>query len=232
MKGCRCVELDCHDGNDGEPEVFHGMSKTTFNNRLKFKDVIEEIKKYAFPTATNGIASDYPLCLSIENHCSKKQQDKMAVILQTILGDQLLKEEIMQIGKPIKTNPSPAELKNKIFLKGKTITEEPEKISQNLSNLIIYTQSHKFDKKKFAQDGSNFKQISSLKESTCMKFAKKNAKKFVCHTQNQLVRIYPDNSRITSKNYNPSIPWSVGCQIVALNYQRHSDEMLMNQARI
>lgn len=230
LKGCRCVELDCHDGKDGEPEVFHGMNKKTLNNRLKFKDVIEEIKKSAFPTSTNDITSVYPLCLSLEDHCSKNQQDIMAKILEDILGDQLLKNEITEHGKNIKINPSPAQLKNKIFLKGKTRTGESRKSSQKLSDLIIYTQSHKFQG--FDKEMPNFKYVSSMTESTSMKYSKKDAKKYVGHTQNQLVRIYPEGSRINSRNYNPILPWASGCQLVALNYQRDSHAMLMNQAWI
>ena len=43
----------------------------------------DAIKPYAF------YASDYPLILSIENHCGIEQQDKMADHMRTILGDLL-----------------------------------------------------------------------------------------------------------------------------------------------
>ena len=43
----------------------------------------DAIKPYAF------LKSDYPLILSIENHCSFKQQDVMAEYLKSILGDLL-----------------------------------------------------------------------------------------------------------------------------------------------
>lgn len=35
-------------------------------------------------------ASDYPVVLSLENHCSPEQQEIMADYLQSILGDRLL----------------------------------------------------------------------------------------------------------------------------------------------
>lgn len=38
--------------------------------------------------------SDYPVILSFENHCSQKQQIKMAQYCKDILGNLLLKETL------------------------------------------------------------------------------------------------------------------------------------------
>uniref|UniRef100_A0A6Q2ZAX6 Phosphoinositide phospholipase C n=1 Tax=Esox lucius TaxID=8010 RepID=A0A6Q2ZAX6_ESOLU len=109
-RGCRCVEVDCWDGTNGEPIVYHGH---TFTSKILFKDVVSTLGKYAFKV------SEYPVILSMENHCSVEQQRVMAHHLNTILGDKLLKSTLDR-KIPI-SFPSPEELKGKILLKGKKI---------------------------------------------------------------------------------------------------------------
>lgn len=44
-RGCRCVEVDCWDGPNGEPIVYHGH---TFTSKIFFKDVVTVLGNYAF----------------------------------------------------------------------------------------------------------------------------------------------------------------------------------------
>lgn len=115
--GCRCVEVDCWDGPDGEPIVHHGY---TLTSKILFKDVIETINKYAF------IKNEYPVILSIENHCSVVQQKKMAQYLTDILGDKLDLSSVS--GEDATMLPSPQMLKGKILVKGKKL---PANISED-----------------------------------------------------------------------------------------------------
>ncbi|XP_031975820.1 1-phosphatidylinositol 4,5-bisphosphate phosphodiesterase eta-1 isoform X7 [Corvus moneduloides] len=108
--GCRCVEVDCWDGPDGEPVVHHGY---TLTSKILFRDVAETINKYAF------IKNEFPVILSIENHCSIQQQKKIAQYLKEIFGDKLDLSSVSTGDR--RQLPSPQDLKGKILVKGKKL---------------------------------------------------------------------------------------------------------------
>ena len=69
--------MDCWDGPDGQPIIYHGRTLTT---RIKFVDVVHAIKEHAF------VASEYPILLSIEQHCDISQQKFMAETFKEVFG--------------------------------------------------------------------------------------------------------------------------------------------------
>ncbi|KAL1770871.1 1-phosphatidylinositol 4,5-bisphosphate phosphodiesterase delta-4 isoform X1 [Sigmodon hispidus] len=134
-RGCRCVEVDVWDGPGGEPIVYHGH---TLTSRILFKDVVATLAQYAFQS------SDYPLILSLENHCTWEQQHTLAQHLTEILGEQLLSTTID--GLLMDKLPSPEQLRGKILVKGKkSRTIEDVEVEEEEEEELVADQESELD---------------------------------------------------------------------------------------
>lgn len=123
VRGCRCVEVDCWDGPDGQPQVVHGR---TLTSSISFKEVMTTINKYAFAK------SNYPLWISLEVHCSPMQQAIMAETIKEAFGAKLVTEPLDPTSDKL---PPPNELMERILIKVKEPRMRDD--SSSLSSAVI-----------------------------------------------------------------------------------------------
>ncbi|XP_021359616.1 inactive phospholipase C-like protein 1 [Mizuhopecten yessoensis] len=249
LAGCRCVELDCYDGYDDGPIIKHGSLSLT--SAILFQDVIKCISEWAFYT------SEYPVVLSLENHCSPKYQKQMAEILLQVLGEKLYHEEPDNQRRVL---PSPNELKKKVLIKNKKLAmtankdvdvvsdeeeEETEgeekkkkkdegshtlKLAKELSDLVIFFASRGFKDFELSMHQQKYYEMCSFGESKATMLCRNRPEEFINYNKRFISRIYPKANRFNSSNFSPCEFWNCGCQMVALNYQTPGLPTELNKA--
>ena len=231
-QGCRCVELDVWDGDDGEPVLFHGVSGFTMTSKVLFADVLKAINDTAF------VKNDFPVILSLENHASESQQARMAQIIKDIFKERLYYAPLWQGDAYF---PSPAELKYKVIIQGRKPAghaenddsgdEEPagEEVpeankqlrqykktkvepTQELANCVSFYQACAFKNFDESSDKMSFLNISESKIGSWI--SKDGGLPFVNFNIEKLCRVYPAWWRLWSKNYDPVPSWMAGCQVI------------------
>ncbi|KAH6648193.1 1-phosphatidylinositol-4,5-bisphosphate phosphodiesterase gamma-2 [Truncatella angustata] len=229
-----------------EPRVLHGY---TLTKEVSFRSVCEAIKESAFAV------TDLPLIVSLEVHCCSAQQEAMVDIMSQVWEEYLLSPPPADA----KILPSPGELAKRILVKvkyappghsGATTTpdsdrlppeaqlanadavaqtkKKPSKIIEALSQLGIYTRGVSF-KSLNQPEAVMPAHVFSLSESSVMEVHEKQAPDLFKHNQDYMMRTYPSGMRIGSSNLDPPEFWRKGIQIVALNWQKWDEGMMVNE---
>lgn len=232
LLGCRCVEVDLWDGDDGRPVVTHGH---TLCSKIPALEVIRSIKSTAFRL------SPYPVIVTLEMHCGYGQQDILAQQFRSELGSLLF---IPQDESPL---PPLSGLMRKILLRGKrppagedsfveTVQTVDKKNAPGKERIRVtcnpaLTSLYALYGTQWKLDQRQPRDTVSLSESKITQFCSSiGLSKLVYHHSLKLTRIYPAGKRINSSNYNPTAAWGCGAQLAALNYQTSDLPMTLNKA--
>ncbi|XP_067254669.1 1-phosphatidylinositol 4,5-bisphosphate phosphodiesterase delta-4 isoform X2 [Chanodichthys erythropterus] len=207
-RGCRCVEVDCWDGPNGEPIVYHGH---TLTSKIFFKDVVTALSNYAFKDLKGKILLKGKKIGGLEDSMN-------GVVDDPLTGEVSDEEETAEIDDDHHRNDS-------IRHRGK---KSKQRLSKELSDCVVYCKSVHFSSFKHSRIHSKFYEISSFTESKARKHIREAGAEFVLHNARQLSRVYPSGLRTDSSNFNPQDMWNAGCQIVALNFQTAGVEMDLN----
>ncbi|CAF4339828.1 unnamed protein product [Rotaria sp. Silwood2] len=205
--GCRAVELDCYDGENGQPIVKHAY---TLVKSCLFESIIRSIKPNLFSK------SPYPVVLDLENHCSLEQQQEMARILEEILGDHLINKPLSEEDPLVL--PSPEELKYKVLV---------QIVQKRLGDLFVYLQNVPFREYEYAKANYVCYHSPNVAENHFGRAVRDEPACVVQQTAKTLCRLYPSGIRQDSSNPDPILPWNFGVQMVALNFQKYDKIMAL-----
>ena len=110
------------------------------------------------------------------------------------------------------------------------VVKDSHVVAASLSDLI-YLQAVKFSGFDVAAEFGAPWKMSSIKEPKAEYLVRKFPKEFLDYTSSAIMRIYPGPLRLDSSNFNPSLFWAIGCQMVALNLQTPGVPTQLNQVR-
>ncbi|KAI9681234.1 MAG: hypothetical protein M1817_002516 [Caeruleum heppii] len=102
------------------------------------------------------------------------------------------------------------------------------KMLDALSGLGLYTRSYHFSS--FDQPEATIPtHVFSLSEKALMGMQETHAPALFAHNRKYLMRAYPKGLRVSSSNLDPSVFWRRGVQMVALNWQKWDEGMMLNE---
>ena len=199
LSGTRCLEIDCWDGWWGL-RVTHRMSGGVrlFCGSVAFGDVVAAIAEHAFTS------SPLPVILSLEMHCSTKQQEKIANELNDRLGD-LLSRSNRVASTPLR------ELHRKVLIKMRLdkggVTTDP------LLRTLVTLPTTSFcrplpiseaEESECAGTSAPGGGVVSLVEERLERLASEEGG-WLPATASELVRTFPSPTRWSSTNPNPLV---------------------------
>jgi phosphatidylinositol phospholipase C, delta len=110
-----------------------------------------------------------------------------------------------------------------------SVPAKPPKVCKELSRLTLFhgTKWKSFDQS-ITEPCSHMHSIGESKITKILSKSNENGQLWRRYNEQHMTRTYPAGSRVDSSNYNPLLAWSVGCQLVALNFQTNDTPLILN----
>ncbi|KAK1443293.1 phosphoinositide-specific phospholipase C family protein [Babesia gibsoni] len=225
LKGCRCIELDCQDGVNGEPVLCHSWKNYQLTGSVTLEEALVACKEAAFRT------SKLPVIISLQMCCSTRCMRKTAELCLQILGDYLY---VPDPSAPFDVASVPiGSLLSKIILKGKFQNFEGRELTldEQVWMSVVALRGYRMAERSPEQI-SNAKRCDVFSMSE-RKFSKVSGhKEFMnAFTDAAMIRVFPSGTRVASTNFCPLDAWAAGVQFAALNYQSYDRSTLINYGK-
>lgn len=237
-----------------EPIVMHGW---TFNQPIGFRQVCKAIREVAFETThlpiivsleVHALADQQEKMVQIMKQewaglliekphetCPNGQMPRLEDLLDKILVKvkkaSLSPENSTGLGALSPKSTVVEDDATSVSEDDRSIKRPPPKvpICENLSNLAVYTHSEHFvNFESFTVKTPSH--IFSISENKILDLWESKRDELFAHNRHFLMRAYPKATRVNSSNPDPSLFWRKGVQMVAMNWQRWDEGMMLNKA--
>ncbi|KAI0975786.1 PLC-like phosphodiesterase [Xylaria arbuscula] len=237
-----------------EPIVMHGF---TFNQPIGFRQVCRAIREAAFETThlpivvsleVHALAEQQERMVDImkeewagvlierpheacPNGTMPKLEELLDKILVKVKKASLSTENLMAAGS-LSPRSMAAEYDTVSGSEDDRSAKRPQPkvpICENLSNLAVYTHSEHFVNFE-ASTAKTPSHIYSISENKILDLWELKRDELFTHNRHYFMRAYPKAMRFNSSNLDPSQFWRKGVQMVAMNWQKWDEGMMLNKA--
>lgn len=238
-----------------EPRVLHGY---TLTKEIPFRDVCTAIKESAFINSDlpvivslevhcsaeqqeimveiieqswKGMLVQIPTEPCMELPSPGELRGKILVKVKYVAPETAKKKVVKDTAPQLQraqSKSSSSESENQDGMNGEEKKKKKSSIIESLSSLGVYTRSYHF-KSLTSAEALVPTHVFSLSEKKLMEVHESHGPTLFSHNRNFLMRAFPSGIRVSSSNLDPSVFWRKGVQIVALNWQKYDEGMMLNQ---